>query len=856
MLNYIVWRVPASMAAILFALASLPAMSQNPSAGLQQVPSAPFATGWFPGTLVTADFNGDGKLDLATANHNDGTVTVLLGRGDGTFAPAPGSSYTVGFYPNWLVAGDFNGDGFSDLAITTGNSITILLGSAGGNMSPAAGSPISAGSSPQSIAVGDFNKDGKLDLIVSNQSQALLLLLGDGQGGFTPSSGPAIPTVVTCGCALAAGSFTSSGGLDVVVLSPTGNALVLLQGDGAGGFTAGTSIATASGPVTLAIGDLNNDGNRDIVVGTSTGGRTILLGDGQAHFTATSFTGLESSPTTGAGAVGLADMNGDGWLDLVIPYSTTFEVLLGDGTGSFAAPAYFEVSGITDGFIAFVAGDFNGDGRQDLAAADAGDNKIDVLLGMAKAADTLTLAPEAPLIAAGTPITLFANVQTTNVYVNPTGTVTFLLGTTVVGAAVPITNLGSFHSATLVIPNAAVGDYTYTANYSGDQFNLPSSAIGSEQVTQTGPPMAVWTISITNSGTFYYGQANATYTIALSLGGNKSTVGFYTVAADLPQGETFVSMSGSGWSCGGAACGRGDTFTPPATLPPITLTVNIAENAPSSLTASASIFAGGAMSEGSYNTVTLVSVTPPFGYIDTPMNNITGVSGAIGFTGWALGREGVQTVGLWREPVAGEPQTGLIFLTNASIVPGSRPDVASAYPGYPCNNCGWGAQILTNELPDTSSQGLGNGTYNIHAIATDGIGQTTDLGVRTINVDNAASTLPFGTIDTPAAGATISGTAYINFGWALTPPPNIIATDGSTITVFIDNAAIGHPDYNNGRADIESLFPGYANTDGAVGFFIINTTTLSNGLHQISWSVTDSAGNATGIGSRFFTVQN
>jgi hypothetical protein len=291
-------------------------------------------------------------------------------------------------------------------------------------------------------------------------------------------------------------------------------------------------------------------------------------------------------------------------------------------------------------------------------------------------------------------------------------------------------------------------------------------------------------------------------------------------------------------------------------LPPITLTVNVAENAPSPLVTGAYIQAGGAKGVSASDTVNPIAVAPPFGYIDTPLNNTTGVSGAIGVTGWALSIEGIQTVGIWREPGVGESSSGLVFVGNAGIVTGSRPDVAKAYTGYPCNNCGFGLQVLTNELPAANSAGLGNGIYNFHAIAVDGIGQSTDLGTRTITVDNANSVLPFGTIDTPADGATISGPAYVNFGWALTPLPNSIPVDGSTIIVFIDDQPIGHPVYDNPRSDIEALFPGYANTSGAVGYFYINTTTLSNGLHQISWVVRDSAGNAAGIGSRYFTVQN
>lgn len=249
--------------------------------------------------------------------------------------------------------------------------------------------------------------------------------------------------------------------------------------------------------------------------------------------------------------------------------------------------------------------------------------------------------------------------------------------------------------------------------------------------------------------------------------------------------------------------------------------------------------------------------TPPFGVIDTPADNATGISGALSVTGWALSQAGVNSVLIEREPVAGEAGSNLILLGNAAIVPGARPDVAAAYPGYPNNSAGYGAQILTNELPNSNgTAGVGNGTYRIHVVVTDNSGQTKDLGVRTVTVSNSGATTPFGTIDTPAQGATISGNNYVNFGWAVTPQPAIIPTDGSTITVFIDNIPVGHPTYNQFRSDIATLFPGLQNSNGAVGFYRIDTTKLVNGLHTIAWSVSDNLGHAAGIGSRYFNVQN
>ena len=243
--------------------------------------------------------------------------------------------------------------------------------------------------------------------------------------------------------------------------------------------------------------------------------------------------------------------------------------------------------------------------------------------------------------------------------------------------------------------------------------------------------------------------------------------------------------------------------------------------------------------------------SPPFGVVDTPANGVTNVTGALPVTGWALDDVGVQTVEVWRDAVAGEP-AGPLFVGNATFVEGARPDVAAAYPTYPeATRAGWGHLLLTNMLPNG-----GNGTFQLHVRAVDGDGNQTLLGSRTITCSNATATKPFGTIDTPAQGGTVSGSAYVVFGWALTPQPASIPADGSTIWVFVDGVPWGHPVYGQYRSDIATLFPGYANSGGAVGYFILDTTVLSNGLHTISWSVTDNLGRTEGLGSRYFRVQN
>ena len=259
--------------------------------------------------------------------------------------------------------------------------------------------------------------------------------------------------------------------------------------------------------------------------------------------------------------------------------------------------------------------------------------------------------------------------------------------------------------------------------------------------------------------------------------------------------------------------------------------------------------------------------TPPFGSFDTPANGTTNVSGAIAVTGWALDDKGVTKVELYREPLSGENGGlfGWVYIGEALFVAGARPDVATAYAAYPsAQRAGWGYQLLTNMLPAG-----GNGTFTLHALAYDLSGNVSELTYvpgppevraagRTIVCNNAGAARPFGTLDTPAQGATVAGSGYVNFGWALTPGSGFtIPADGSTIALILDGVPQpGHPTYNQYRSDIAAQFASYSNSAGAVGYSILDTTKLSDGLHAISWNVTDSAGRSEGLGSRYFTVAN
>ena len=241
----------------------------------------------------------------------------------------------------------------------------------------------------------------------------------------------------------------------------------------------------------------------------------------------------------------------------------------------------------------------------------------------------------------------------------------------------------------------------------------------------------------------------------------------------------------------------------------------------------------------------------PFGVLETPASNASGLSGAIPITGWALDDVGVARVLVYRDPVAGEAPSSLVYLGDATTVEGARPDVAAAYPTQPsATSAGWGYMLLSNALPNQ-----GTGTFTFYAYAVDAEGNQSLLGTSTVTLDNATSVVPFGSLDSPQQGQLVSGDLDV-LGWALTPRPGAIRPDGSRMVVLIDGAEIGRPVMGLSRPDVAALFPGLYNT-GLSGFrFRLDSRILSNGLHTIALIVRDSAGQAQGIGSRHFIVDN
>ena len=316
---------------------------------------------------------------------------------------------------------------------------------------------------------------------------------------------------------------------------------------------------------------------------------------------------------------------------------------------------------------------------------------------------------------------------------------------------------------------------------------------------------------------------------------------------------TWSATSNRSWLTVSPASGTGSAA--------LTIGVNYAAGVPASGNTSGSITvtATGTTSAPGAVTVTL-SVYPagataaPFGSFDTPANNAANVSGSIAVTGWALDDVVVSAVRIMRDPVAGEPAGGLMAVGTATFVEGARPDVASAYAAIPLEyRAGWGYLMLTNMLPNR-----GNGTFRLYAYADDIEGRSTLLGSRTIACNNAAAATPFGAIDTPGQGATVSGIVN-NFGWVLAPGTRRAdVPGGGTVTVYIDGVPVGTPTGWSARSDLTSLFPvgQFSGALSAAAVFTFDSRTLADGVHTIAWAVTDNGRASAGVGSRFFSVWN
>jgi FG-GAP-like repeat len=563
-------------------------------------------------SLITGDFNGDGKSDLAFIGDQQGpqispsmpglhsySICVELGNGDGSFQTAVCQPAFSGQEESavFIVAGDFNRDGKLDLAASnsgvSAGSISVFLGNGDGTLQPPVNSS-PGGNGPFSSAVGDFNQDGKLDLVVvtgdtPSATDFVSVLLGNGDGTFqtpvTYASGLGIESLVV-------GDFNRDGKLDVVVQPKTfdGNSsstLYFLAGNGDGTFQSPVSAQTVGGDETISVAaDFNGDGKLDLFL-TNNASLTddILLGNGDGTFQSpVGYPFTTAFSICNAGVVD--DLNADGKLDLAfcsgdatVAGSVGFHLGNGDGTFqaaanilTFASPIPYPTS--------IVAGDFRGDGRVDLAISTraGGSEPFSIFLQgnfpVATASPSnLTFFPQDPNTTSPAQVVTLTN----------TGT----MPVTFSGASIAGTNAASFGQTNTCGSSLAGGatcniNVTFTPTTPGQPsaiLNINDSAIGTPQVvylagTTNGPAVALSPSSITFASQ-YVGTTGLPQSVTLTNTG--STALAITNVATSPSDFAPLNSCGSSLAAG-ASCAIG-VFFDPTVGGARTGTLTIADNA-------------------------------------------------------------------------------------------------------------------------------------------------------------------------------------------------------------------------------------------------------------------------------------
>ncbi len=333
--------------------------------------------GSFPYNLAVADFNSDGKTDIASANIGGSSVGVLTNSGIGTFSTNVLPSGGPSFYN--VATGDFNNDSFPDVVATTFSSVGVFLGNGSGGFS----APLYTSASAYPIAAGNIDGDGNLDLIVSTNGSGpgIQFLRGLGNGLFQ-NMGALPNSTVFPFHDLALKDVNLDGHLDAVGATMFSNGVYVALGNGTGAFTFKGHFLAASGGGSrhVALGDLNGDGRIDVVTADqSTNSVSVLLGDGTGGF---ALSGSFGSGSTGPSSVGIADFDGDSKADVVVSNRNTnvVGVLLGNGTGGLnpVVPFLSVGSGAKDVVVA----DFNNDTLPDVAVAYTNTNHVGVFLNI------------------------------------------------------------------------------------------------------------------------------------------------------------------------------------------------------------------------------------------------------------------------------------------------------------------------------------------------------------------------------------------------------------------------------------------------------------------------------------------
>ena len=480
---------------------------------------ATIPTGMAPSSLIAADFNQDGKLDLAVTNSGANTVSILLGHGDGTFAAAV--NYSTGNLPMAIATGDFNHDGIPDLAIVNqaDNTVSILLGTGGGAFS--SGATYATGTQPAAVVAADLNADGNPDLAIANQADdTVSILLGDGDGAFAPQL--AYPAGESPD-ALIAADFDGDGKPDLAIgndVTPGGTVTVLLN-HGDGSYLPGVTYATGDS-VSLVAADLNGDGKLDFAaVNYLAQSLSVYLGTGKGTFTLGPTQTTRLSPNlTGLAA---ADINADGTLELLMGGNADagFTAVSNNDAGTFTSILQ---TGAVSQTTALAVGDFNNDGSIDAALASYGSNTISILL-------------QSPALAVSSSNVSFGNVVvgangTQTVTLTNSGSAMLQIGTVTASGAFSQTNNCS---AAIAPGNGCTIMLVFSPPAAGTQNGVLSIASNI-----SGPPQ---TVNLVGAGVTFAATVGRSQSSVI--GGNPLTSNTITLSSPAPQSGWSVELSSS-----------------------------------------------------------------------------------------------------------------------------------------------------------------------------------------------------------------------------------------------------------------------------------------------------------------------
>jgi hypothetical protein len=360
---------------------------QTPVLAVHVLVAPEYATGTSPKSVAIGDVNNDGIPDLAVANFDDNSVSILLGKGDGSFAEHV--DYPTGKGPCAVTFAELNGDRELDLILanTTDGTVSVLQGNGDGTFQVHIDFP--AGASPTALAVADFNGDQNLDIAVASEPAGTIsVLLGNGKGSFNQP----VSFSVDHPTSLATADFNTDGKQDLIVGSnasgcgPGDGWITLFPGMGDGSFQNARAYSI-NGVLSVAVADLNGDGNADVIAAVcfaatvpGPGEVVVLLGNGAGSFGEPLSYVTDRASTGSTAYVTTGDFDGDGHLDVAVSSSTdnTVSVLLGKGDGTFRSQVNFG-AGFAPSSVA--AGDLNGDGQIDLVTTNLYGDSVSALLG-------------------------------------------------------------------------------------------------------------------------------------------------------------------------------------------------------------------------------------------------------------------------------------------------------------------------------------------------------------------------------------------------------------------------------------------------------------------------------------------